>query len=280
LDLSGLASERISGELRRILRASRRPSIAFEFLAGIDQLEVFAPIAALRGVPQDPCWHPEGDVFVHTCMVVDRAAEIARDEGVEGVACEILLFAALCHDLGKPETTTLEADGRIRSLGHEGASAVQTRSWLDELRLGEPLVRAIETLVAHHLAPSQFVSQGAGVRAYRRLARKLAVGGMTVVELERVARADHLGRSTEDAVAGRFDAGEAFLKRATEADVREGIRADVVSAALLMKRGIAPGPDLGRLLARCREIQDETGSKAAGPIVDRVLAEFQPTKPD
>jgi tRNA nucleotidyltransferase (CCA-adding enzyme) len=280
LELQALPSERIATELRRILCESVRPSMAFEFLVDADQLEIFGPLAALRGVAQDPRWHPEGDVFVHTCMVVDRAAGIACDEGLTGTSSEILLFAALCHDLGKPETTHIEADGRIRSLGHEAVSASLTRDWLKALRLAEDLVRAVETLVAHHLAPSQFVGQGAGARAYRRLARKLGRAGMTVVDLERVARADHLGRTTEDAIAGRYPAGESFLTNASAADIREGVPADVVSADALMKHGIEPGPILGRLLARCREIQDETGSREAAPIVDRALAELRQTRSD
>ncbi len=280
LDLSGLAAERIAGELTRILSEPLRPSIAFEFLAEVSQLEIFGPVAALRGTEQDPRWHPEGDVFVHTCMVLDRAARIARDEGLTRAAREILLFAALCHDLGKPETTRVEDDGRTRSLGHEAVGAVLTRTWLGAFCLGQDRVRAIEVLVANHLAPSQFVAQGASARAYRRLARKLAQGGMTVVELERVARADHLGRTTEDGIASRYPAGKTFLENASAANVREGMPVDVVSAELLMKRGIAPGPALGQLLARCREIQEETGSGDATLIADRALAETQPTSAD
>jgi tRNA nucleotidyltransferase (CCA-adding enzyme) len=270
LSLEGLPVERISVELRRILCESKQPSQAFEFLDEVDHLEVFEPIAALRGVPQDPHWHPEGDVYVHTCMVLDRAAEIAEPLCVDDR--EILLFAALCHDLGKPETTTVETD-RIRSLGHEARSAVRTHDWLAALRLPERLVRSVESLVASHLAPAQFVRQSAGARAYRRLARKLAEANVTVVDLERLARADHLGRSTEDAQRGQFEAGDAFLVAAEAAEVREGVRPDIVSASQLMERGVLPGPLLGRLLACCREFQDETGIQEAARIIEHVLAE-------
>ena len=270
LEFAALPVERITTELRRILCDLARPSRAFEFLEQTDQLDVFEPIAALRGVPQDPRWHPEGDVYVHTMRVVDCAAEIATS--LSAADREILLFAALCHDLGKPETTSIE-DGRIRSRGHEAKSAERTREWLEALRLSRRHVHSIETLVAHHLAPAQFVSQGAGPRAYRRLARKLAAGGVTVVDLERLARADHLGRSTPEAAGDRFEAGEAFLDAAEAAEVREGARPDVVSASQLMARGVDPGPLLGRLLVRCREVQDETGLEDADQLVDRVLGE-------
>jgi tRNA nucleotidyltransferase (CCA-adding enzyme) len=270
IDLGSLPVERITSELRRMLCESSRPSCAFEFLDEAEQLDVFEPIARLKGVPQDPQWHPEGDVYVHTMMVVDRAAEIARP--LSATEREILLFAALCHDLGKPETTSME-EGRIRSLGHEARSAERTREWLEAMRLPGRHVRSIEVLVANHLAPAQFVSQGAGPRAYRRLARRLASGDVTAVDLERLARADHLGRGRPEADAGEFETGETFLAAAEAAEVSQGARPDVVSASQLMARGVEPGPRLGRLLSRCREIQDETGLEDAERIVDRVLDE-------
>ena len=270
IDLGSLPVERVTTELRRMLCESSRPSRAFEFLEESEQLDVFAPVARLKGVPQDPHWHPEGDVYVHTMQVVDRAAEIAQP--LVATEREILLFAALCHDLGKPETTSVEK-GRIRSLGHEAKSAERTCDWLDGMRLPGRRVRSIETLVAHHLAPAHFVGQGAGPRAYRRLARKLAVGGVTMVDLERLARADHLGRATSDADVAEFEAGAAFLAAAEAAEVRLGARPDAVSASQLIARGVDPGPRLGQLLARCREIQDETGLEEAERLVDRVLDE-------
>jgi len=270
LDLGGLPVERVAVELHRILLELERPSQALDCLDRLGHLDVFEPIAALKGVPQDPRWHPEGDVYVHTAMVVDRAAEMARSLPPE--EAEHLLFGALCHDLGKPTTTSIEP-GRIRSLGHEAESARRTRDWLGSLRYSARLVAAVEVLVEHHLAPAQFIAQGAGPRAYRRLARKLVAGGVTLVDLERVARADHLGRTTDEARAGRFDAGHAFLEQAEQAHVRAGVRPDVVSAAFVMGKGIAAGPDLGRILARCRALQDETGWNDERRILQAVLIE-------
>lgn len=268
LDLAGVAQERIAGELLRMLERPREPWRAIEALDELGHLNVLAPIAALKGVPQDPTWHPEGDVFVHTGMVVDRAAELASE--LDREAALQLMLGALCHDVGKPETTE-EVDGRVRSLGHEAAGAQVTKSWLSELSLGEKRVRAVEALVRHHLAPAIYVSQGAKKKAYRRLARKLDAAGIHAVALERVARADHLGRTTPDALAGRFDAGTEFLAAAEAAGVIEGVPNDVVSARRLMALGVEAGPELGRLLERCREVQDETGEQDPDVIATRVL---------
>jgi len=271
LELSEVAVERVATELRRILVEPRRPSRAFEFLSRAELLEVFPLVAALRGVPQDPHWHPEGDVFIHTCLVIDCARQIGAGQGAR--EREILQWAALAHDFGKPATTTREAD-RVRSVGHERVGAALARDWLIELRISKSIVNAVEILVMHHLAPAQFASQGARGKAYRRLARALAVAGMSAVELERIARADHLGRTTEDARAGRFDAGEAFLAAAAAEEVAAGVRPDVVSAQILMDRGLPPGPALGRALARAREIQDERGWRDPERIAELVLAEL------
>lgn len=270
LDLADVPVERIAAELRRMLLDVPCPARCFAWLAGIGRLDAFAPLAALVGVPQDPVWHPEGDVFVHTLLVLDRARALAAS--LPGPEAEFLMLAALCHDLGKPQSTT-RADGRIRSIGHERESGRATRAWLRALRFPERVVEAVAVLVDHHLAPVQLVSSGAGPRAYRRLARKLALAGRSFVELERVARADQLGRTTSDALAGRFEAGERFLAAAEAAGVREAPRPDLVRAADLMARGIAPGPELGRWLRRCRELEDATGARDPEPILARCLAE-------
>jgi tRNA nucleotidyltransferase (CCA-adding enzyme) len=268
LVLTSLPTERVAEEVRRSLTECDRPSRVFNCLAELDQLKVLPPIDALRGVPQDPRWHPEGDVFIHTNRVLDAAASIAsvlpKDEA------ETLLWASLCHDLGKPETTEQQGD-RISSQGHEAVGAQLTRDWLHTLHLSGHRINQVCALVAHHLAPAQLVAQEAGPRAYRRLARKLAEADVTLVELERVARADHLGRTTPEALEGRFDAGADFLREAEAAQVKEGVRSDVVQASLVMSRGVPAGPELGRVLRRCREIQDETGWQDPERILERAV---------
>ena len=273
LDLSRVPAERLARELDRMLLELQAPSKALEWLARLGQLGVFPPIDSLQDVPQDPEWHPEGDVFVHTGRVIDCASELARAEGLAGEPRAVLLWSALCHDLGKPRVTEVGEDGRVRSLAHDIEGESITRDWLSSLRLSSARIAAVTVLVRYHLAPALYVKNGAKARGYRRLARKLAAGNVTPLDLERVARADHLGRTTPDALAGRFDEGRVFLEAARAAFVETGPRDDVVKAAALMQRGIAPGPELGRLLDRARVLQDETGSQDEADLVARVLAE-------
>jgi tRNA nucleotidyltransferase (CCA-adding enzyme) len=273
-DLGKVPAERIFGELRRLLLRAARPSIAFGLLHEVGLLRFFPELAALVGTPQDPEWHPEGDVWVHNQLVIDRAAQLREGDEARDL---LLMFGALCHDLGKPATTE-RREGRILSYKHSEAGIPPTHVWLERLRAPKWLVTGVVALVRHHLAPAQLTREAnrAGPRAYRKLLRRLAAAGLDADLLERVARADHLGRTTEDALAGRFAAGDAFRVRAAEISAEPATHTDAVKGRHLLARGMVPGPEVGRILARCREIQDETGWTDPDAILARVLPEPGP----
>ena len=268
LDLGELSGERVFDELAKLLLRATRPSIGFRVLEDTGQLRFFPELDALRGVPQDPEWHPEGDVWVHTLMVLDVAASLRGSAGDEDFA---LMLGALCHDLGKPATTE-RVDGRIRSYRHDVAGVAPTRALLGRMRAPGALVDRVAALVEHHLAPALFVKNAATAKGYRRLARKLERAGVGIELLVRVARADHLGRTTADALAGRFDASDAFLAAARTHSVEHAAPRDAVLGRHLVERGMEPGPGFGPILERCREIQDETGWTDPERILDRALA--------
>lgn len=272
LDLSELPGERCLEEFRKLLLQGRRPSLGLALLEGTGMLRYFPELAALVGVPQDPEWHPEGDVWVHTSRVLDVAAGLREDNPQTDLP---LMWAALCHDLGKPATTEIE-EGRVRSKGHDVQGAVLTRALLERLRAPATLVTRVEALVRHHLAPALFDANGASERAYRRLARKLDAAGVDMRQLERVARADHLGRTTPDALAGDFRAGDTFLKHAQSLEVDRGGTPDAVLGRHLIARGFTPGPLFGKILTACRDRQDDTGDTDPDSILDVVLARIPP----
>ena len=262
LDLAELAPERILGEFRKLLLLGVRPAIGFELLRGTGLVRFFPEVEALAGVPQDPRWHPEGDVWRHTMLALDRAAELRRGDEDD----EALMFAVLCHDFGKPAVT--EA---LRSPGHDRAGVEPARRFLGRLRAPRRLVERVSVLVREHLAPVWLVRNDAGPRAYRRLARRLEAAGTDLELLVRVATADQLGRTTEAAARGEFAEGATFLERARAAMPRLVSAAPAVQGRHLVARGFAPGPEMGRVLAACREIQDETGWSDPERILDRAL---------
>ena len=201
-------------------------------------------------------------------MVVDEAAGLRRGDD-EDLA---LMLGALCHDLGKP-ATTVEREGRIRSPAHSERGIAPTETLLGGMRAPNQLIRRVCALVAHHLAPAQFDTGGTSAKGYRRLSRKLRAAGVSMELVARVARADHLGRTTADARARVFPAGDRFLERARELLVTHRAPRDVVMGRHLIGRGLQPGPRFAELLERCRNIQDEREWQDPEQILDAVLGE-------
>ena len=262
LDLAELAAERVYSELRKLLLLGVRPAIGFAFLRATGLVRFFPEVEALIGVPQDPRWHPEGDVWNHTLMALDRAADLRHGDAGD----EPLMFAVLCHDFGKPSVT--EA---LRSPGHDREGVEPARRFLHRLRAPVRLTKQVCALVRDHLAPARFVRDEAGPIAYRRLARRLEAAGADLELLGRVATADHLGRTTQAARQGTFREGSTFLERARAA--LPGLApvsrrsADAISSPAASN----PGPQLGRMLAACQQVQDETGWSDPDRIIDRAL---------
>lgn len=265
-DLGSLPGERLYEEFRKLL-LGESPKQGLWFIRNT-MLRHFPEIASMVGVQQDKEWHPEGDVFTHSAMVVKEARAMTDDQTI--------LWSALLHDAGKPSTTTHDDDGRIRSKGHEDAGIEPTRSFLQRLKAPKDLEDRVAALVATHLAPAHFVPPPghggqAGPSAYRRLARRLGAAGTDLKTLYLVSKADHLGRSTPDALAGKFSFGEEFLRRAESIQVTEKPEPDVVMGRHLIERGHKPGPEIGRMLAKCREYQYETGLKDPDAILDVLM---------
>ena len=266
LDLADVPGERLLPEFDKLLLQSEQPSRGLRVLRETGLVRFFPELDALVGVPQEPEWHPEGDVWVHTRMALDVAATLRSD----GASSQALMYGVLCHDLGKPATTR-EIEGRITARGHSFAGIEPTRQLLSRMRAPNALIQRVSALVEHHLAPALLHASHSTPKAYRRLARRLAAVEVSPQLLERVARADHLGRTTTDALQRHFPAGDRFLERMSGLELMEAPPDDVVRASHVLSRGFQPGPRIGEILERCREIQDETGSTDARAILDRAL---------
>jgi tRNA nucleotidyltransferase (CCA-adding enzyme) len=249
--LAELPAERVFGEIEKLLRKARRPSIGLRLMREWGMLETLAPeLLPLPDTPQEPEWHPEGDVWTHTLLAMDEAAaQIADLDRPRALA---VMLATLCHDLGKPATTRFE-DGRLRSKGHEDAGVEPTRALLDRWNvhslLGYDVRAQVLALVGNHLKPYQLYDDRERVTdgAIRRLSAKCEP-----VLLHRVARADCLGRSP-----GRFSTEpmDWFLRRARELDVAHRPPEPILKGRDLLALGMPPGPEVGRVLKAVYERQ-------------------------
>jgi len=257
IDLSDLPSERIWGEMEKLLLKAQHPSIGLKCLfelGAIDQL--FPEIKALIDVEQDREWHPEGDVFVHTGLVIDRARELIDD--LPYAKQVTVMLAALCHDFGKPATTEF-IDGRLRSRGHEEAGVKPTLSFLDKLNLhtldGYDVRAQVVALVRDHLKPGEYFKkrEEVGDGAFRRLARRCELD-----LLYRVARADSLGRNAEWIPREKWynaKAQEWFIARARELEVESTAPAPILQGRHLLEMGLDPGPGIGEITKAVYEMQ-------------------------
>jgi tRNA nucleotidyltransferase (CCA-adding enzyme) len=200
----------------------------------------------LIGCEQDPEWHPEGDVWVHTLHCMDAfAAERSGDERED----LIVGLAVLCHDLGKPATTARAEGGRITARRHQPEGEALTRSFLGRMTNERPLIDAVAALVGAHLAPLQLFEVRAGDGAVRRLARRVG----RIDRVVRVARADRAGRPPLE--LERFEAGDWLLERARALDVEAAAPERIVKGRHLIGLGMSPGPHLGPILEACYTAQ-------------------------
>jgi tRNA nucleotidyltransferase (CCA-adding enzyme) len=257
IDLSDLPAEQIWGELEKLLLQASRPAVGIEWLRRLGAIEkLFPEIQNLIGVPQDPEWHPEGDVFVHTQLAVNRARELIEDLSYPRKVT--VMLAALAHDFGKPATTEF-LEGRWRSRGHEEAGVPPAESFLDRIKVhtidGYNVRAQVIALVREHLKPGEFYKKRdeVGDGAFRRLARRCEPD-----LLYRVAKADSLGRNAEWVPREKWYGSEAqewFIQRSRELQVEQRPPEPLLQGRHLLDLGLAPGPRMGEITRAVYEMQ-------------------------
>ena len=245
LSQEGQPSERLWEEWKKLLLQGHKPSLGLQFLRHCSWLRFYPELAALEGCPQDPIWHPEGDVWIHTLHCLDWFAAERTGHEPDDLAVGL---GVLCHDFGKPATTK-EEYGHVTSRGHESEGAGPTRCFLERLTNQQNLIDEVVPLVLCHLRPRALHDANASDSAVRRLAKHVH----RIDRLVRVARADHAGRPPKQ--FDGFPAGEWLLSRAQQLTVDRRAPFPIVMGRHLLELGVRPGPDMGRLLEDCYEAQ-------------------------
>jgi tRNA nucleotidyltransferase (CCA-adding enzyme) len=250
IPLDDLPSERIWGEFEKLLSAPR-PSAGLALALDLGVVDTLFPeLHALVGCPQEPEWHPEGDVWVHTLQVVDQAR--TRVDDLPRPQRLAIMLGAVCHDFGKPVTTAF-SDGRIRSIDHEEQGVAPATAFLDRLNVhsldGYDVRHQVLGMVAQHLKPGMWfkAKEGVGDGAFRRLAQRV-----DLELLARLAKSDCLGREP-----GVFncDAMDWFLARARTLGVSHGAPAPILLGRHLLGLGVKPGRGMGEILRKVYEFQ-------------------------
>ena len=245
--LEELPKERVYAEFKKLLLKSKKPSIGFELMLELGILEKYFPeLHALIDVPQSPIWHPEGDVWIHTMMALDQMVTLKTGDAKYDLK---MMFAILCHDLGKATHTQISEE-KISAHGHEEAGIQPTETFMYRLTEEHAFIQALFPLVAHHLAPSIYFRSKAKDKTIRRLSTKV-----NIEDLVRVARADFLGRTTEASKTGIYEAGDWLLAKAEALKVNEKPPEALLQGRDLMALGLTPSKEFKILLEKVYKAQ-------------------------
>ena len=248
MTIEDLPPERLFEEWRKLILKGMKMTAGLAFLRDTGWVNYFPELKRLIGCRQAPEWHPEGDVWNHTCCCLDA---FAADRAKCGSEYENLVvgLAVLCHDFGKPSCSRYDPKmKRIRALGHDVAGIAPTLRFLKRLTNEERILKDVPPLVGNHMAPHSMWKGGAGAAAIRRLALKVG----SIERLIRVCAADSAGRPP-------FPAESESLKwlegEAEKLRVKDSSPKPIMQGRDLIALGMKPGRDFGDILKTCFEAQ-------------------------
>ena len=244
MGLKELASERILGELNKALLKAAKPSIFFEEMRKMGHLSYWFPeVEALIGTPQDPAKHPEGDVWVHTMMVLDAAAQLRE----AAIYPEGYMLAALAHDFGKPIATVAEG-GRISAHSHDTAGIKLARRFMERISNEKRLINYVLNMAELHMGPNRMARDESSMKATAHMFDR----SVCPEDLLLLAKADHLGNGKGSAQA--YAAAEAFLQERL-ASYKELMSRPFVQGRDLQAAGFEPGADFNEALKYAHKLR-------------------------
>ncbi len=165
IELSSLSRERIEGEMKKALLKSEKPSVFFEVLREVNGLDFWFPeLKKLINLPQNPAFHPEGDVWVHTMQVLDRAVSF-REKVSDPFS---FMMSALCHDLGKIEATK-EIDGVIHAYAHESLGQPLVKDFLSRITGDKSVINYVLNMSLYHMKPGVMARAGSSQKSFNKL---------------------------------------------------------------------------------------------------------------
>lgn len=235
MDLTALSWERIAGELQKALLKADAPSIFFREMRRMDQLSYWFPeMEQLIGLEQNPEYHPEGDVWTHTLMVIDEAAKLRKEADYPMG----LMITAMVHDMGKAVCTTVDESGKIRSIGHENESEL-IESALSRITTEIRLKKYVHNMTQLHMRPVSLAKQTEKQKPYDKLFDQ----SVDPHDLLLFAKADYLGRKD---VPDYTETEQLLQEKLRKFD--ELMSKPYVMGRDLVEMGLTPGPEFKELL--------------------------------
>jgi tRNA nucleotidyltransferase (CCA-adding enzyme) len=257
-EFSELKAERVFAEFNKLLLKTDKPSLGLQFLADSGWVKHFPALANLIGCEQNKEWHPEGDVFEHTKRVIDIAAILKQDLPEDWHLP--FMYGALLHDAGKPSTTLED----LTAHGHASAGVPVAGLFMCKLTTNVELINRVMAIVANHMDTGQ-LARDPNVKgaAWRRLHNRLRLDVCAAM-----SEADAFSRDTGDIEISSLPAEKAieWFKKLGEKPIPK-----VLMGRHLIEKGLTPGPEFGKILARAYEIQIEEDLKDIDELFDRAM---------
>ena len=245
---SELPAERIFVEWEKLLLKAEKPSIGLEFLKASGWLKHFPELQNLIGCLQNPIWHPEGDVWIHTCMVLDNAAKLRPLIPEEWQLP--YMFGALLHDVGKPSTTTPE----LTAYGHDAAGIPLAETFLRRMTNNKSLIDKVSSIVGLHMRAGQLFSSKAKESAWKRLHNKCRLD-----ILGWQSKADSAGRTGRNVILDSHKVSEMcfeLFEKFGEEEIQP-----LIFGRDLIALGLKPSEKFGVILDDCYEKQLDGDSR-------------------
>lgn len=242
-----LAKERIWVEWEKWAKGPY-PEKGLDLLSRTHWLKHFKHLNRLPETPQDPIWHPEGNVWQHTKHVCRAMADICGEQKITGEDRTILMFAALCHDIGKGISTFKNDDGRWVAPGHAFSGVELTINFLNSIGCKQSIIEMVAPLVQEHMV---HIGGDISPRMVRRLASRIAPSNIDMLAL--VVEADMNGRPpTEGGLPKEF---KEILEVAEEEKVKASKPIPIVMGRHLIEKGLTPNPRFGKILQAAYDAQ-------------------------
>ena len=276
MDLSNLPRERLFEEFSKMFLKSSHPSIGLQALDDMGVLErEFPELHELKDTHQRDDYHAEGDVFTHTKMVLDKASIISKRFSNEKDK-QIIMLAALCHDLGKPSTT----DEKGSAIGHSEAGIDITKTFLDKLTTDKEIINTVSDLVEHHLLPVDYHRNKASDKAFRRIINKHGTKFLSL--LTAVSEADSTGRLHKQPDGSSKTPtneptkwfSEQVKRVSSDVGITRGRLTPLVSGNDLKNLGFTEGKELGDILREIQEHHEEGHLKTKGDALQYIQDKY------
>ncbi len=245
-EFDALPRERLFGEFSKLLNKSDGPSLGLHFLADCGWINKFPELAALRGTPQRPEQHPEGDVWRHTMIAVDNAAKLRGFIPDDWKAA--YMFGMLCHDMGKPATTD---PVKLTAHNHEVAGVDVANTFMHRLTNNIDLIEKTLSVVKNHRKPYILARDSSSPGAWKRLHIELPLHVAAYVT--QADRSPHFANVAEEFLSET----ETILQKSDEFG-KEKIH-PALNGGYLIKKGLKPGPHFKKIISAAFEIQLDEG---------------------